>query len=473
MKAFLYALVVSGAALLLAGCSAGIEVDPGGGGTSSVTVSIAPTSTNAAANVTVAATFSGAITEPASASGWLTSFALRAVEGGAATGLSQCTGVSYDASTRTATCQHAALENGTIYEASVYGVFDSAGLLISGSEQQFTTVSAPSAVAKTSVATAEDGAGELSFLLTFDAAAASVARAPSADAVVAMSIVRPDGSGEQEVECVRSAAGTLYTCPFTGLGGCTTVDTYDATLTIDGVVSESYRFSTADDEFDDSATLEFCWGVTNTISPGDASPEISQVVDEEEGLLVTTIVSADARAAGRWRNKTLTEAGGVAMSLSIAANDYPGGAQFEYLSLVLWDEVANALLLGEGQSLTTVRSWWLQGGGWAGAPIAAIERSYPALPTDFCIVQQADVARAFVRFIDSDWLALGSDVLACTTGDCGDYEVSTADWPAVVGSIFIQVSDEAPPDETYITEVDSMRFSTDVVAGDASDCPEL
>jgi hypothetical protein len=91
------------------------------------------------AGVTVAATFSGAITEPADQAAWLAAFALKKNESGAATA---CTSVTYDATSRVATCVHNTLDANTAYVASINGVKDASGVNIPGASATFTTLKA-------------------------------------------------------------------------------------------------------------------------------------------------------------------------------------------------------------------------------------------------------------------------------------------------------------------------------------------
>ena len=130
-----YVLSAFVALLLAFGC--------GGPGTSSVTVTFSPTdgSTDVALNVTVTATFSGAITDPAD---WTAVFTLKKDNAGD----SLCTDVTYDGVDMVATCTHADLQNGASYTITISDLKDIMGNDIGQATATFTTIGLPSATLK-------------------------------------------------------------------------------------------------------------------------------------------------------------------------------------------------------------------------------------------------------------------------------------------------------------------------------------
>ena len=138
-RASLYVLSVFAAVLLAFGCG-------GAPGASSVTVTFSPTdgSTDVAVDVTVTATFSGAVTAPVPTVSWAALITLKKDNAGD----SLCIGVDYDEGTLTATCAHGDLEKGTSYTLTVSGFKDAEGKDIGTATATFTTIGLPTASLK-------------------------------------------------------------------------------------------------------------------------------------------------------------------------------------------------------------------------------------------------------------------------------------------------------------------------------------
>ncbi len=98
-----------------------------------VTLSPADGATEVALDAAVTAVFASAITEPAA---WATAFTLKADNAGE----SLCTSVTYDSTTRTATCVHDALSRGSSYTSSVSGVTTSGGSALDTTTATFATI---------------------------------------------------------------------------------------------------------------------------------------------------------------------------------------------------------------------------------------------------------------------------------------------------------------------------------------------
>lgn len=130
---------------------------------SAVTVTLAPTNgaTNTAVSASITATFSSAITEPAS---WAAQMTLKKNN----TGDTLCTNVSY--ANLIATCAHADLELQTSYTVTVTGLTDSEGKSIADATATFTTTNSSVTVTLAPVNDAANTAVSASVTATFSAA---------------------------------------------------------------------------------------------------------------------------------------------------------------------------------------------------------------------------------------------------------------------------------------------------------------
>ncbi len=457
------------AAVILSACGAGIGLGVDADLQSSVATTLYPGGTDVEIDAAVLATFSAAVSTSYSESQWQTLLTLRRVEGGVATGVSLCTAVTYDADALTATCAHTALNYLTTYEVALWYVQDADGLLITGSSQQFTTTSAlpvATLTSKTSVTQTVDGEGQLTLTLAFDQAPAvtptvSVAETVSASAVSPSAAKAAEGGACSAVE----GSETDFTCVVTGLSSCQAIVDYTATISVGGLEAGTILFNTADDEFDSEATLDACWAGVEVRE----NAFKTRVV--QDGVLVMTLVTEDV--GDTYITIIMDKEKGDAEDFSVSAHISSFervGAEDGFVMLGLASDmlmedgglVAGLLFDDSAETYSTQVSgspptWQATGGG--DAP------SY-----SYCLVKHADTVRLFLSFDDATWVAGDSYTLFCSSGDCGDFTAASSSWPEAVGLLFFNNIDES---QTMTSKVSYVRFNTNIVNGDANDCPSL
>lgn len=480
----------------LCACNGGLSVsDRIGGGfsalKSSYSVVLSPSADATAVDSPVIASFNGAITEPAAQSGWLAAFTVREISGDQTTGVSLCTSVSYDATTRTATCSHGDFARGKTYEIGLWNIDDADGYEITGVDQRFTTVAASSsvtAIAKSYQASALDGQGSITFTMSFDEplgggdtlALAVEAVAPSAAANIASPAISAG-----ECEEVAGSGASSYSCAITGLAACDTFNQYRATLSLNGTSIESFGFNSADDYFDDSATLTDCWA-TDIGKTGAAAGYSLSVAD---GVLTASLALNGATAIYVNLQKQMSITSDYAMHLEIAENDLPlgvaqtGNIVFQMItdmpdgeegSMTLTSGITNVTgssgkyLIYSGSNTPPYISWW-----------SAITSNDAAL-THLCILRFEDEIAAYVRGDDTEWAKTDSSNFTCILNsgvtNCDGMIVDASLWTTTFSELYNNITfnlwDTNGSTRTYSPKIDSVLYNSAPTAGDSSDCPD-
>lgn len=419
----------------IAGCTSS-------GSSSGITVTFSPVNgaTDVAVDAAVTATFSAAITEPAD---WSTVFTL-ILDG---TGLPLCTSVTYNSTTRVATCAHAAFGIGSDYTAAISGLTS-----VTDATTSFTTTStvAVTGFSKTSITTPTDGSGETTLTFTL-----SGALPLGATPILAM-------SGGTAGTCTISADSLTITCPVTGLAGCTTFTDYTATLS-GGMTGHSVTFNSADDEFTSGDVI------TNDCYTYNITPET--IISN--GVLTLTAVGAGVRSS-------LAKGPTVGTPNLIQAtyiNTFTPGNIGDMFNFVLQDGASHDSA-GFASLYYTFdpAQQWIKSGNDAGEAATIDTSIWPteavkAAGLYFCVVHANGLINLYLSTDGTSYTRLTPDNMNCFSGDtCTVFDIPTASWSTLTSGLMVQ---NIAGDANLSTVLSFTRFSSAPTADGATDCANL
>lgn len=412
-------------------------------------------------DVAVTSVFSDAITEP---SDWTTAFTLKKDN----TGSTVCTSVTYDSSTKTATCAHANLSVSSSYTAAVSGITN-----VTDASVTFTTGAGitVSSFSKASLTSTSRGTATLTFNLS---------SAASASATASLAVTTTD-TGVGSSSCSFSSDRTVVTCTIATVSGCTTLMDYSVALTASGVIDYSAAFNSADDEFDNSATRSACW------TPYDSNIGTSTKTYEITGgnlkLEITAIAGgAGDIAIGEYKSNF---SGDFAMSVYLASEnpaDSGNLTTMTYIELVksgTYNGANNATggIIMDGWANMLFWALGIANGGVtisAGVPNSNAGDLQTAIsPIYFCISRydgklkyygSADGA-TYTQLSANNMDSIGGFPPPVAAGDTIDPA-----WNWTTSDIWLDIVNNKEG-YTYTVEYGYMRFNATGLDGSSSDCP--
>lgn len=394
-------------------------------------------------DVAITATFSSAVTTEPS----LTTFTLKKDDADD----SLCTTVTYDSSTKAATCAHDLLLPESSYTSAITGISGVNNASATFSTLMPTTVSSAT---KTSVTSASGGS------ITITYALAAVPEAAPAFSVVT------SGGEALTTSCELSADGLTDICTVSGVAGCDTFTDYTATIA--GSVEEDVMsFNSADNEFEDEAQLTDCW--TETSSGGTA------VVSNGELTLTVPVAIENQQVGYGLINYDLTD---VAMSfyLSSATRDVKSDVMISASNVVSSSGLAIVMATD-----SSAKMWVI---GYMNPDDSIDEVAMPTgdlaatltndPPFYGCIAKYGDTMKYYISFDGESYTQLSGSNTMLVQGAGVVFTDSWASVPAITPSGFeLSVVGRATNPGETIAVYDYTRFKTTGLDGTSADCPAL
>lgn len=481
-------------AIVTVACSGLVWTSCGGGGggnpgndddddddASSVTVSFTPTSTATVVSTSTATTakFSAAIAEPLS---WYNLIKLQK-DG---TGANLCSAVSYDSTNRTISCAHDALDEDSEYILTVNGVKDSSNICIADASGTFTTSKAMpiESVTKTSIISTNGGSVNVTF--NFSSAIPS-GITPEVD----VTSISDDDPIPSAGNCDMAGDRESCTTEISNVAGCNDPRDYTMTLSMEGYENYETFFNSADNEFENAATVATndCWEKFQVGSEGDydwsaTGDNLRLAIDniatdtlqvfyeqpfssDQSGAFAVHIDSMSTLPSS---GDALEEKSAGVMAATLDGNDVAG-----------WNSV-NVGFVG-GYNYTGLFTSYTNTAGSTpknGIPTDSGDLSDTIDNTSdiyICMTSSNNVLTSYVSTDGGNYVKLTEDNMECLNGsnDCALSEIdarSISDWDNLRLSIWL-TSKENTGDRSFWTQFGFARFKTSNLDGSMADCPRM
>lgn len=450
--------------ILLTSCEAGLE------GFGAITLSPENGATDVALAVTVKSVFPAAITEPTN---WLTALTLK--KAGADTTL--CSAVSYDTTTRTATCTHDPLETGANYTLAVSGISNAE---TGTSTFTTTTTTAVSSLTKSSVH-AQTANNSITAAISFSSAV-------PAGLTPTVSVKDVGGAALTVSGCQFNTDRTALTsCSISGIANCTTLTDYTLTVSGTGFTTYTYTFNAVDDEFEaDGITNHTCWTDFGGSLTASVANDLFNVSVKNSG-------SSPATVAGI---KTLpANSQDIAMAYKVSSETLPSSclgqnAASATLRLHYQNQSNQAHEININRGMSTNDSLKLTWSIFYSNEISNTEATiYPVSgapaelltagdPFYLCMVRRNGIVRFYVSGPAKSYIAPTAATMS-TSGNTSGLSVAqllaldTTGWPTNTLNIELDFDNDCT-NTTLVTGLDYVRFRTNLdssATASGADCP--